>query len=321
MNSDWQPSASVETLRARARLTAVVRDFFDQRGILEVETPLLSAAAGTDPNLEPLATHYEGPGAPADGTLYLHTSPEFPMKRLLAAGSGPIWQISRVFRGGERGRRHNPEFTMLEWYRPGWDHHALMDEVAALVAHVLGEARPVQVWTYAEACAPLGIDPHVDGDAELLERARELGIAPASAMDRGGLLDLLLSHQVVPGLGRGCIDFICDFPVEQAALARIRRDEPPVAERFECYLEGMEIANGFHELVDAVEQRQRFVADQATRRDRGQPQPPLDEHLLAALNVGVPDCAGVALGVDRLFMVALGAASIDEVLAFPLERA
>lgn len=321
MDQDWRPSASLTALQARARLLQAVRGFFSQRGLLEVETPMLSAAAGTDPNLEPLATHYAGPGAPADGTLYLHTSPEFPMKRLLAAGAGPIWQISRVFRGGERGRRHNPEFTMLEWYRPGWDHHALMDEVAALVAHVLGEARPVRVWTYAEACTPLGIDPHVDRDAELLERARELGIAPASAMDRGGLLDLLLSHQVVPGLGWGCIDFICDFPVEQAALARIRTDEPPVAERFECYLEGMEIANGFHELVDAVEQRQRFVADQATRRDRGQSKPPLDEHLLAALNAGVPDCAGVALGLDRLFMVALGAASIDEVLAFPLERA
>lgn len=321
MKPDWQPSASLETLRARARLTAAVRDFFDQRGVLEVETPLLSAAAGTDPNLEPLVTGYDGPGAPESGALYLHTSPEFPMKRLLAAGSGPIWQISRVFRGGERGRRHNPEFTMLEWYRPGWDHHALMDEVAALVAHVLGDARPVRVWTYAEACAPLGIDPHSDGDAELLERARDLGIAPASAMDRGGLLDLLLSHQVVPGLGRGCIDFICDFPVEQAALARIRRDEPPVAERFECYLEGMEIANGFHELGDAGEQRRRFQADQERRRRRGQAVLPMDNNLLAGLAAGLPDCAGVALGLDRLFMVALGATTIDEVLAFPLERA
>ncbi|MDN3517647.1 EF-P lysine aminoacylase EpmA [Aquisalimonas lutea] len=320
MSENWRPAASLATLRARAELMDAVRRFFRERGLLEVETPLLSAAAGTDPNLEPLHTRYEGPEAPSDGLLYLHTSPEFPMKRLLAAGSGPVWQISRVFRGGERGPRHNPEFTMLEWYRPGWDHRALMVEVAELVAAVAGP-RPVRERTHAEAFASLGVDPHRDDAAALDAAARANGVTPPDGLERDALLDLLFSHAVAPELGHGRIEFVHDFPAEQAALARVREGDPPVAERFECYLDGMEIANGFHELADAAEQRRRFVADQQRRRARGQPVPPVDERLLAALQAGLPDCAGVALGLDRLFMVALGARRIDEVLAFPLERA
>ncbi|MFV8835243.1 EF-P lysine aminoacylase EpmA [Aquisalimonas sp.] len=316
----WRPAASLETLYARSRLLDAVRGFFRERGVLEVETPMLSAAAATDPNLEPLVTCYDGPGAPPDGRMYLHTSPEFPMKRLLAAGSGAIWQMTRVFRGGERGVRHNPEFTMLEWYRPGWDHWALMDEVAALVHHVAGP-QPVRFHTYAELFAPLGIDAHGDDTARLEAAADRLVVAPPQGLDREALLDLILSHCIAPNLGRGALDFVHDFPVAQAALARIRPVDPPVAERFECYLQGMEIANGFHELSDAGEQRRRFAADQDKRRDRGQSVLPMDENLLAALQAGLPDCAGVALGLDRLFMVALGAAHIDEVLAFPLERA
>lgn len=320
VSESWRPAASLETLRTRAELMEAVRRFFRDRGLMEVETPLLSAAATTDPNLDPLHTRYQGPGAPPDGRLYLHTSPEFPMKRLLAAGSGPIWQISRVFRGGERGRRHNPEFTMLEWYRPDWNHHALMAEVAELVAAVAGP-RPIRERTYAEAFASRGVDPHRDDAATLEAAARANGVTPPDGLERGALLDLLFSHAVAPELGRGRVEFVHDFPAEQAALARVREGDPPVAERFECYLDGMEIANGFHELADAGEQRRRFLADQEIRRSRGQPVPPVDERLLDALEAGLPDCAGVALGLDRLFMVALGARHIDEVLAFPLERA
>ncbi len=297
-----------------------VRAFFQERDLLEVETPLLSAAAVTDPQLDGLAAFYQGVAAPADGRLYLHTSPEFPMKRLLAAGSGPIWQICRVVRGGERGRRHNPEFTMLEWYRPGWDHRQLMDEVAALIERLVGR-RPVRRQTYAELFSPLGLDPHVADRDEIVRRAAELGLDPPEGLDRDALLDLILGVRIAPELGQGRLDFIEDFPVNQAALARIRPGSPPVAERFECFLDGMEIANGFNELADADEQRQRFQRDLATRRDQGRTTPPMDERLLAALEHGLPDCAGVALGLDRLFMVALGATRIDQVIAFPIERA
>lgn len=316
----WQPTARMDTLRKRSELFRRVRGFFYERGMLEVETPLLSAASATDTNLESLSTRYSGPGAPPGGVLYLQTSPEFPMKRLLAAGTGPIWQIAKVFRGGERGRRHNPEFTMLEWYRPGWDHHALMAETAALVRDLCGD-RPMVKRTYGELFEPLGVDPHTDSEARLRECAHALCIPLPPDMQRDDLLDLLLSERVAPDLGRDCIDFVHDFPASQAALARIRPGQPPVAERFECFLDGMEIANGFHELGDAGEQRRRFEADMAHRRRRNQPQPPLDGHLLEALQAGLPDCAGVAVGLDRLFMAALGATHIDEVLCFPIERA
>ncbi|WP_290649584.1 EF-P lysine aminoacylase EpmA [Aquisalimonas sp.] len=319
MTDSWRPAATLETLRARAELLASVRAFFRERGLLEVETPTLSAAAVVDPHVESLETAYQGPGGPLCGQLYLQTSPEFPMKRLLAAGAGSIWQIARVFRNGERGARHNPEFTMLEWYRCGWDHRDLMAEVAALVASVIGP-RQSRYHTYASLFTPYGIDAHADAAAKLEDAACRIGLVPPAALSRAALLDLLWGHRIAPELGRQGIDFVYDFPVEQAALARVRQGDPPVAERFECYVDGMEIANGFHELVDADEQRRRFLADQATRRSCGQHVPPLDERLLAALRAGLPQCAGVALGLDRLFMVALGARHIDEVLAFPLER-
>ncbi len=316
----WEPVTPIARLRERAELLERVRAFFRRRGLLEVETPVLSAAAVTDTNLESLVTEYRGPGAPPQGRLYLQTSPEFPMKRLLAAGSGPIWQICRVFRGEERGPRHNPEFTMLEWYRPGWDHHRLMDEVAELVGAVCGECA-VRRRTYAELFRPLGLDAHGDPQPVCEEAARSLGLEPPPGLDRDGLLDLILSHAVVPALGSDGLDFIHEFPVSQAALARIRPGRPAVAERFECFLQGMEIANGFHELGDAEEQARRFRRDLDVRRARGRPEPPMDHRLLQALGHGLPDCAGVAMGLDRLFMVALGATHIDQVLAFPLERA
>ena len=319
---DWQPSAPFEVLRARAHLLAAIRAFFDRAGVLEVDTPALSTHTGTDPALEPLSTRLGG------GNRFLHTSPEFPMKRLLAAGSGDIYQICKVFRDGERGRLHNPEFTLLEWYRLGFDHHRLMDEVESLARQLLGDAAgdgSAQRLSYAEAFQQhLAIDPHRASREELRGCALDMGIAGAAELDlpgRDAWLDLLLSHRIEPELGRGRMTFLYDYPASQAALARLRPGDPPLAERFELYMAGIEIANGFHELADAAEQRRRFEADQAQRRAHGRAELPVDEYLLAALEQGLPECAGVALGIDRLLMIATHARSIDQVLAFPAERA
>jgi lysyl-tRNA synthetase class 2 len=262
------------------------------------------------------------------------------MKRLLAAGSGPIYQLARAFRDGEAGRRHNPEFTLLEWYRPGFDHHRLMDEVEELLAATLEERaaaepggpkraepiRPAERLTYAEAFRRhAGVDPHRAPVAELDAAIAAAGVAGPSfaAGDRDGRLHLLMALVVEPALGPGTV-VVHDFPASQASLARIRpatADRPALAERFEVFVAGVELANGFHELTDAAEQRRRFAADLARRRAAGLPQPPLDERFLAALEAGLPPSAGVALGFDRLVMLATGAASIDEVLAFPADRA
>jgi lysyl-tRNA synthetase class 2 len=294
---------------------------------MEVETPLLSTAGATDPHLESFTTRYQGPGAPGGCTLYLHTSPEFPMKRLLAAGSGPIYQLCHVFRQGEAGRRHNPEFTMLEWYRPGFDDHALMDEVEALARQVLGESRTLgetERLSYRAAFARhAGIDPHRTDEAELRRTCARLGVPPVPGLEgREAWLDLLLTHVVEPQLGYGRLCFVYEYPASQAALARLRTDRhgDTVAARFELYYAGVELANGYHELIDADEQARRFAADRATRARNGLPDVPADENLIAALRQGLPDCAGVALGVDRLVMLAVGAATIDEVITFPLAR-
>jgi len=296
---------------------------------MEVETPLLSAAGATDPHLASFTTLYHGPGAPADGlTLFLHTSPEFPMKRLLAAGSGPIYQLCHVFRQGEAGRRHNPEFTLLEWYRPGFDDHVLMDEVEALARQVLGEACTLgetERLSYRAAFERYaGIDPHRTDEAELRRTCARLGVPPVPGLEgRDAWLDLLLTHVVEPQLGRGRLCFLYEYPASQAALARLRTDAcgDTVAARFELYCEGVELANGYHELADADEQARRFAADRAVRARDGLPDIPADENLIDALRYGLPDCAGVALGVDRLVMLATGAGSIPDVIAFALDRA
>ena len=310
-SSDWRPAASLETLRARAALLAAIRGFFAARGVLEVETPLLCRACGSDPNLEALMAE----------SRYLQTSPEFAMKRLLAAGSGPIFQLGRAFRQGERGRRHNPEFTMLEWYRPGFDDGRLMDEVAALLQAAAGIETPARLSYRALFLEHLDIDPHAAAEAELEALARARLDLRVEGAGKDLWLDLLFSHLVEPAL-RAPV-FVFDFPASQAALARIETDEQgvPVARRFELIMAGMEIANGYYELSDPREQRARFEADLRLREARGQPRPPLDEALLAALAHGLPDCAGVALGVDRLLMCLVAAQAIDEVLAFPWERA
>lgn len=312
-------------LRARARLLADIRSFFLGLGIMEVDTPICSGRASTDPMLESFSTIYTGPGAPQGKELFLHTSPEFPMKRLLAAGSGPIYQLCKVFRNGEVGRRHNPEFTILEWYRPGFDHHRLMDEVAKLINGLVPDPLPVERISYGDLFQRhLGFDPHQCTVKELREHAIRFGVPGSESIDLqdiDGWLDLLMTHCIEPHLGRGSLCFVYDYPSTQASLARIRPGSPSLAERFELYMDGIELANGFHELASGPEQRCRFESDLEQRRANGVREVPMDEFLLAALDEGFPDCSGVALGIDRLLMRLTGAEHIQEVLAFPLERA
>jgi lysyl-tRNA synthetase class 2 len=321
--STWRPTAALPALHRRAAALRYTREFFHARGVLEVETPAMVNAPVSDVNLGSIRVQMSGRGAP----LFLHTSPEYAMKRLLAAGSGDIYQVCHVYRGDERGRHHNPEFTMLEWYRLGFTLEALMDEVAAFTLGLLGERGSklgAERLSYREAVRRhAGFDPLEAPQGDLQRAAESLGMAAghASSASRDELLDLIVGAQVGPALGHGALTFVHRYPASQAALARLDADDPRVALRFELYLEGVELANGYHELVNLQEQRARFARDQETRRSRGLPVGELDAHLLAALEAGLPDCAGVALGFDRVLMLAAGAANIDEVLAFPVERA
>lgn len=281
----------------------------------------MAAATVTDPHIDSIAVDYAGPGSTGP-RFWLQTSPEYPMKRLLAAGSGPIYQIARVFRDGERGPLHNPEFSLLEWYRPGFGYRDLLAEITQLLAMLLSE-RPAVELTYAEAFrVRLGVDPLSDADETLLAAARDQGVEPPVGLGRDGILDLLMGAVVAPGLGRDCWCYVTHFPASQAALARVSPDDPRTAERFECFIDGIEVANGFRELTDPEAQRARFQADQQRRRANGECEPPaLDERLLSSLEAGLPECSGVALGLDRLLMIAFGVDRIDEVMAFPVERA
>lgn len=313
----WQPGATIEILQLRARLRQRIRAFFDARDVLEVETPVLSSAGTTDVYIDSLTTRA---GDPDDTRLYLQTSPEFAMKRLLAAGSGAIYQLARVFRYAEQGNQHHPEFTMLEWYRPDFDHRQLMHEVDALVRTLLADSLPLKStleWSYQQAwLQTIGIDPFTIELEQLRAFASQQGIDTIGDLqDMDAWLQLIMSYCVEPALPSDTPVFIYDYPSTQAALARIRPGTPPVAERFELYINGMELANGFHELSDAVEQRQRFVRDNQLRRLLGKAEIPLDENLLAAL-AELPDCAGVALGFDRIMMLASGTNDIREVLSF-----
>ncbi len=319
----WRPTASPEMLRRRAEALHAAREFFRARNVLEVETPALVNAPVSDVNLASARVALAGLETP----LYLHTSPEYAMKRLLASGSGDIYQICRVYRAAERGRQHNPEFTMIEWYRLGFTFEQLMREVADLVRGLLGGGEsepPTEFLGYREALRRYAdIDPLTDHIEALRGAARELGLSAehAATGGRDELLDLIVGARVGPQLGAGALTFVHRYPASQAALARLDDADPRVALRFELYHRGIELANGYHELASGAEQRQRFAADQATRRSRGLPETAIDERLLAALDAGLPDCAGVALGFDRVLMLAAGATHIDEVLAFPLERA
>ena len=319
----WQPSAPIPNLLKRAAVMAEIRRFFTDRGVLEVETPCMSQATVTDIHLFPFETRFVGPGHSQGLNLYLMTSPEYHMKRLLAAGCGPVFQLCRSFRNEEMGRHHNPEFTMLEWYRPCYDMYRLINEVDDLLQQVL-ECQPAESLSYQQAFQRhLEIDPLSADKAQLREVAAKLDLSNIADTeeDRDTLLQLLFTMGVEPHIGKDRPTFIYHFPATQASLAQISPGDHRVAERFEVYYKGIELANGFHELTDAHEQRLRFEQDNRKRAARGLPQQPIDNNLLAALEAGLPDCSGVALGVDRVVMLALGAESIGEVIAFTVDRA
>jgi lysyl-tRNA synthetase class 2 len=322
--ADWGPSATFDALRLRARLYAAIRAFFAERDVLEVETPALSRAGNTDPNIASFSLQFSGRTDGAPRTRWLRTSPEYPLKRLLAAGLGDCYELGRVFRDGEAGGRHNPEFTMLEWYRVGWDHDRLIDEVATLVQAALAlvdRNATVQRISFRELYLQrLQVDPFTADDATLRARLGDIDIDPRGLV-RDDWLDLLMTHRLQPAFEPDRLLAVYDYPASQCALARIRADDPPVAERFEIYLGPLELANGYHELGDASEQRMRFERDLDVRRRRNDAAPPLDEQLLSALQAGLPDCAGVALGVDRLLMAMTGSDRIADVLAFPFAQA
>lgn len=309
---NWRPTAGPAALRRRAELLATCRRYFDEQGVLEVETPLIGAAGAGDPAIASLAVEHDG------RRRWLQTSPESAMKRLLAGGSGDIFQICKAFRDDAAGPLHRAEFTLLEWYRLGFDHHRLMDDVAALVARVLPAIR-LERAPFAALCARCGApDPHRAGTATLAEWARASGLelADADAADRVLLLDFLLSEVVRRAWAPGGGGFVYDFPAEQAAYARVRGGQPPVASRFELVVGGVEVANGWHELTDPGEQRARHAAEARARAAHGLPAQPPDPRLLAAFDAGLPACAGVAIGIDRLLMLACNADDIAQVLAF-----
>ncbi|WP_415889343.1 elongation factor P--(R)-beta-lysine ligase [Neptuniibacter sp. SY11_33] len=321
--SDWQPSASIENLRKRGELFGYIRDFFRQRGVLEVDTPVMSNCAVSDPFIDSIEVDYRETVGLEGRKLYLQTSPEYAMKRLLSAGSGPIYQMSKVFRNGEYGRRHNPEFTMLEWYRPGFDDADLIDEIEALIKPVL-QLDQVERITYSDLFFRyLGFRPEEVVLEDLIKEARKHIEIELEDSDPDTWLNLLMSHVIEPQLEQVDAIFVMDYPQSQAALARVRKNAAgiTVAARFELFVRGVELANGYYELTDSVEQKRRLDADQNQRAALDLPQRPLDMRLVDALDVGMPDCAGVALGVDRLLMLALQESSLANVIPFDLPRA
>ncbi|WP_211827174.1 EF-P lysine aminoacylase EpmA [Kistimonas asteriae] len=327
-HDDWKPSASFSELRRRGELLRGIREYFHAEQVLEVETPMLSCAATVDPHIDSFSAEFCPVGTSARQTVYLHTSPEFPMKRLLAAGSEDIYYLGRVFRNGEAGGRHNPEFTMLEWYRLGIDHHALMDDVSALLASVT-PFREVGRYSYQQLFEQhFEINPHTASDQALEKLVHEKVDASLQGLARNDWLDLLFSTVIEPELG-GCENgqlegvYVYDFPASMSALSRIMTDQAgqQVAARFELFINGVELANGYHELADGEEQDARFCNDQEERKSLGRPVYPYDQRMVNALKEGFPDCAGVAMGIDRLHMLMAETRQIADVLAFDFHRA
>ncbi|WP_439259534.1 elongation factor P--(R)-beta-lysine ligase [Lonepinella sp. BR2930] len=318
--TSWQPTATIKNLLARAKIMAEIRRFFSERGILEVETPILSEFGVTDVNLSTFSTEFVAPFNKPK-TLWLNTSPEYHMKRLLAAGSGAIFQLCHVFRNEEAGRRHNPEFTMLEWYRPFFDMYRLINEVDDLLQNIL-DCEPTESLSYQFVFQQyVGLDPLSASKAELISKAKKYNFICDENEDRDTLLQFLFSEVVEPKIGQTRPVAIYHFPASQAALAQISSEDHRVAERFEFYYKGLELANGFHELTDAHEQFNRFEQDNHVRQKLGLPIRSIDSRFLAALQVGMPNTSGVALGVDRLMMIALGAETIEQVMAFGITNA
>ncbi len=298
----WRPSASWDALHARAKLYRNIRDFFSARGVLEVETPLLARYGVTD-------IHTETLGA---GDGFLQTSPEYAMKRLLAAYRQSIFQICKAFRQEECGSKHHPEFTLLEWYRIDYDHHQLMDETDVLLQRLIN-CKAAERHSYQAIFQQyLGIDPLTCSLTDCLTRLQD----NIDITDKDTALSLLMNRHIEPQLGRECPVFIYDYPSSQAALARISPHDKRVAQRFEVYIHGIELANGFYELNDATEQQQRFAQDQLYRQQQQLPYMEMDTDLLAALEHGLPNCAGIALGIDRLLMVMCGKDNIGDVMSF-----
>ncbi len=322
---DFLPTADLDTLRRRAELLMAIRTVFHTAGYLEVETPILSHDTVVDAHLDPFVTH-AAIGADQQ-PIFLQTSPEFGMKRLLAAGATAVFQIGKVFRQGESGRLHNPEFTMIEWYRVGDDHHRQMDFTAELLKQIcprlMGHSE-IERLTYDEAFERyagqrvLNCEPH-----ELRAMATRHGLQPPSSFenDRDEWLNYLLAELVEPHLGHDSPCFLYDYPASQAALARVRSDSPPVAERFELYIRGTEICNGYHELTDPAELRQRMDRENQIRVANQKTALPTSNRLLDAMEFGLPACSGVALGFDRLFLLAENREDIAEIIAFPFDRA
>jgi len=312
MSELWRPSATLVALRHRAAIIAKLRHFFAERDVLEVSTPIMSNSGPRDPHLQLVQASF---WAEDQRRFFLQPSPESAMKRLLAAGSGPIYQLGPALRAAERGARHNPEFTMLEWYRPGFTLDALMDEVDDLLRLCRDAAKGRRTSYRTEFVRHAGLDPFAATHEALVGAAP--GLADANNSSRDQLLDFLFTARVEPALGDGVV-YVHGFPPEQAAMAQIAQG---VAQRIEVYVNGLELANGYLELTDEAEQRRRFEEQGARRRQRAQAVPPMDEPLLMAMRHGLPAMSGIAMGVDRLVMLALGASKIDEVIAFPLERA
>ncbi len=319
MQSSWRPQASQELLKKRARLLQSIRAFFAEREVLEVETPVLSRAAITDPQLESFTSQFR------NTEYFLHTSPEFYMKRLLAAGSGDIYQLARVFRVDEQGRNHNPEFTLLEWYRLGFTHQQLMDEIQSLINHVVTQLKHAEKLSFTRLSYQqaflntLNIDPLRVTAEDLKQCAIKHSIEIPQGMDvndKDMWLDWLMVCRIAPGFSKDSFTFLYDYPASQAALARVSEEDARVAHRFELFYGELELGNGFYELTNAAEQLQRFNNENRLREQRGQKVMPVDMDLIAALESGLPDCSGVAIGVDRLLMVLTGASSISEVMGF-----
>ncbi|MDP8079787.1 elongation factor P--(R)-beta-lysine ligase [Phocoenobacter skyensis] len=320
-NIDWKPTAPISNLLTRSKTIASIRKFFTERGLLEVETPLLSEFSVTDINLATFKTQFNAPFYDDSKTLFLITSPEYHMKRLLVAGSGPIFQFCKVFRNEEEGSKHNPEFTMLEWYRPHFDMYRLINEVDDLLQHIL-DCEPAESLSYQFVFQKyVGLDPLSTSKKQLVDKAREQGFQCDDDENRDVLLQFLFSEIVEPNIGKERPVAIYHFPATQAALAQISSEDHRVAERFEFYFKGLELANGFHELQDADEQISRFVQDNIQREKMGLAPQELDVRFLAALKAGMPNCSGVALGVDRLLMLAMNAENISEVISFGIESA
>lgn len=317
--TDEASQLSRARLHHRAALFAEVRQFFAERDVLEVETPILSRYGSTDLHLHSFTSAYRAAGQTLEVPVYLQTSPEFAMKRLLASGSGPIFQLCKCFRNGEVGRHHQPEFTLLEWYRPGFDHQALMSEVDAFLQVILG-APPAQRLSYQAVFEKYcDLNPHTATFEELTSKLRSTLVDQAVeelAPDATTSLQLLMASVIEPLIGQDRPTMVYDFPQNQAALARLSDEQPPRAQRFEVYYRGMELANGFHELTDAAEQRRRFVDDNAQRRARQLETVAMDESLIAALAKGLPDCSGVALGMDRLLMLRENLTELRQGLSF-----